>query len=102
MLENQRKICETEYEKFMTYYKNLSCDMITISDFRRCSAEIIDTPNYTILRSYATIVAFIEKSTGKFYDVLRYVYGYTATSCQHIAKFKNDYKNEISTYYFWR
>ena len=103
MYEKQdRQICETEYKKLMGYYKNISYNLITISDFRRCSAKIIDTPNYTILRSYATIIAFIEKQTGKFYDVLRYVYGYTATSCKHIAKFKSEYKNEISEYYYWR
>lgn len=40
-----------------------------------------------ILISYNTMVAFT--INGVMYDFLRYVYGYTATSAQHIAKFRN-------------
>ena len=64
---------------------------IRIRKFRHCSADIIETNNYICLRSYATIVAFINKEERILYDVLRYVYGYTATSCHHIAKFRSDY-----------
>ena len=45
-----------------------------------------------ILTSYSTPVALI-KIQGSYrteYDVLRWVYGYTATSCQHISKFFKD------------
>ena len=38
-----------------------------------------------ILISYNTMVAFT--INGVMYDFLRYVYGYTATSAKHIAKF---------------
>ena len=62
-----------------------------ITKFRHCSAEIIETNNYICLKSYATIVAFINKDERVLYDVLRYVYGYTSTSNQHIAKFRTDY-----------
>lgn len=41
----------------------------------------------TILISYNTMVAFT--INGVMYDFLRYVYGYTATSAKHIAKFRN-------------
>ena len=65
---------------------------------RSCSAEvapIIDSETgellYYVLRSYNTIVAFIDPTTDTLYDVLRKVYGYTATSAQHIAKFDKDY-----------
>ena len=58
---------------------------------RSCSAEVSETENYYVLRSYNTLVAFIDKRTDELYDVLRFVYGYTATSAQHIAKFEKDY-----------
>ena len=67
---------------------------------RSCSAEVLETSNFFILRSYNTVVAVIEKSTGNCYDVLRMVYGYTATSAQHITKFSNDYGN--GKRYKWR
>lgn len=65
---------------------------------RSCSAEVapvIDSETgellYYVLRSYRTIVAAIDVRTDTLYDFLRYVYGYTATSAQHIAKFDKDY-----------
>ena len=70
-------------------------------DFKRlrsCSAEVapvIDAKTgellYYVLRSYNTIVAAIDVSNDTLYDFLRYVYGYTATSAQHISKFNQDY-----------
>lgn len=58
---------------------------------RSCSATVYETHNYYILRSYNTVVACIDKSTGICYDVLRHVFGFTSTSCQHINKFISDY-----------
>ena len=65
---------------------------------RSCSAEvapIIDAETgellYYVLRSYNTVVAAIDVRTDTLYDFLRYVYGYTSTSAQHIAKFDHDY-----------
>ena len=65
---------------------------------RSCSAEVapvIDAETgeliYYVLRSYNTIVAAIDVRTDTLYDFLRYVYGYTATSAQHISKFDHDY-----------
>ena len=65
---------------------------------RSCSAEVapvIDAETgellYYVLRSYNTIVAVIDTRTDTLYDFLRYVYGYTSTSAQHIAKFGQDY-----------
>ncbi|MBO7731292.1 MAG: hypothetical protein J6S67_02015 [Methanobrevibacter sp.] len=61
------------------------------SRLRTCQAEVSETSRYYVLRSYNTLVAFIDKTTDTLYDVLRYVYGYTATSAQHISKFEKDY-----------
>lgn len=65
---------------------------------RSCSAEVAPVMDaetgelmYYILRSYRTIVAAIDVRTDTLYDFLRYVYGYTATSAQHISKFSKDY-----------
>lgn len=58
---------------------------------RTCNASVLESENYYFLRSYSTIVAFIDKRTDTCYDILRLVYVYTASSAQHIAKFRHDY-----------
>lgn len=63
----------------------------TWKKFRSCSAEVLEKDNYVLLRSYNTIVAVIDLEHGIGYDFLRLVYGYTATSAQHIFKFFKDY-----------
>lgn len=59
--------------------------------FRSCNARIYTTENYVILQSYSTVVAVININMLMGFDVLRYAYGYTATSAQHISKFFNEY-----------
>lgn len=75
----------TELEK-----KRLA-ERVVWKKLRSCTAECCETENYYILRSYNTIVAVIEKGSDILADVLRYVYGYTSTSAQHISKFRHDY-----------
>lgn len=58
---------------------------------RYCNAFVFESENYYFLRSYNTIVAFINKKTKATYDILRLMYGYTSTSAQHISKFRHDY-----------
>ena len=58
---------------------------------RTCQAMVYETSSFYVLRSYNTVVAIIEKKTDTCYDFLRYVYGYTSTSAQHISKFDKDY-----------
>ena len=65
--------------------------MQLVGRLRTCSAYVYETNGYYILKSYNTIVAFINKENDTLYDVLRYVYGYTSTSAQHISKFNEDY-----------
>lgn len=60
---------------------------------RSCTAEVNETENFFVLRSYNTLVAFIDKREDTLFDVLRFVYGFTHTSAQHISKFKHDYGN---------
>lgn len=66
---------------------------------RSCNARVIDDGDYFVLFSYNTMVAFIEKSTNTLVDILRYVYGYTATSAQHISKFNHDYCDKSKFYW---
>ena len=80
-----------EKEWNIAYNDFQSNAIIASRKLRSCSAVVHETNNYYFLQSYNTIVAFIDKSTGTCYDVLRLVYGYTATSAQHISKFYHDY-----------
>ena len=67
---------------------------------RTTKSFVYETASYYVLRSYNSFVAFIRKSDGTCFDILRAVYGYTATSAQHIAKFRHDYNaNDIQV---WR
>lgn len=56
-----------------------------------CQAYVYETENYYWLKSYGTFAAFIDKTTDTCYDILRMDHAYTATSAQHIAKFRYDY-----------
>lgn len=60
---------------------------------RSCQAHVTNIGNISVLRSYDTIIAVIDHDNDTLYDFLRYVYGYTSTSAQHIAKFNHDYCN---------
>lgn len=74
-------------------------DNTTIKRLRTCTAYVYkDSNGYIVLRSYNTFVAFITPN-GEFVDILRLVYGYTATSVQHIKKFYYDYAGKCTNYY---
>lgn len=72
---------------------------------RSCSACVFETEGFYILRSYGTYVAVIRKYDDVMVDALRLVYGYTATSAQHIVKFSHDYGKGawgVTERYTWR
>ena len=81
------------YDRAMKEYYCVSANYLTSSwtRLRACTAWVLETDDFYFLRSYSTIVAVIEKSSDCMADVLRKVYGYTATSAQHIRKFEKDY-----------
>lgn len=79
-------IVEKEYNRVCEDMKN---GVQFINRLRSCNAEILASDKYYLLRSYNTIVAAID-ADGYCYDFLRLVYGYTATSAQHISKFYHD------------
>lgn len=52
-----------------------------------CNAEIWEYKGFLALVSYKTPIAVYAPDDATLYDCLRIVYGYTATSTQHISKF---------------
>lgn len=79
-------ICSEVYQDAMC-----ECMVALPKRLRTCSANVYQTPHYSVLISYNTVVAVIDKRVNVCYDVLRMVYGFTATSSQHISKFCKDY-----------
>ena len=87
--ENQIRInavCETMWNLAMNEYEN-QCSWYDCVRLKSCKAWVYETEHYYILRSYNTFVAVICKGSDLLIDMLRGVYGYTATSSQHISKF---------------
>ena len=77
-----------------TFYSNI--ESILYEVFRKwgrsrslyyCNAEILEYKGFLALVSYGTPIAVYAPDNATLYDCLRIVYGYTATSCQHIRKF---------------
>lgn len=83
------RLFEQRYSRFLSDLEE--------EPFRHCKATFGRIGKYIYLRSYNTVVAFINTVTGEGHDILRTEYGYTATSAQHIAKFFNHYC--VSTVY---
>lgn len=85
-------------EQVLSYIESFnrrSFRVIETNRLRTCSASVaVLQDDFTgeviyALTSYRTLIAVIDGNT--LYDFLRYVYGYTSTSAQHIAKFRNDF-----------
>lgn len=89
------------WDSFVTFVKNADdiCHAPAMR-LRTCNAYVSAIGKWIVLTSFSTIVAIIDSETHVLYDVLRYRYGYTATSAQHIAKFSHDY--DVKERYTWR
>lgn len=79
-----------------------SADLKKLCRLRTCQATVYESYFYLVLQSYNTVVAIIDKNDMALYDFSRYVYGYTATTAQHIAKFANEYDVSPSDRYTWK
>lgn len=94
MKKQEQLSINTEIERGLEKYSEVFLD-IPHDDMPRkirlnnCQAWTQDFETITVLWSYNTVVAVYDKLNGTLYDILRAVYGYTATSAQHIAKFRN-------------
>ena len=76
------------------YYRNIESILYSVFNNGKkrcklysCNAEIRGCMGILVLVSYGTPIA-LYTDDGSLYDCLRVVYGYTATSSQHIYKFK--------------
>ena len=88
------KVCNINNEDDKSYYKDIEILLYSVFNNGKklcrlysCSAEIWEYDGILALVSYGTPIAVCTLE-GSFYDCLRVVYGYTATSAQHISKFK--------------
>lgn len=85
------------FDEFIPYAETTKCKRLG-----SCTAFVYkDEKGYIALCSFKTFVAFITPD-GEFVDVLRLIHHYTATSAQHIAKFRNAYAGNCSNFYRWR
>lgn len=89
-LENQ--LVENACNKEQKVWDNASKELYEFERLDYCQAETYQTRGYSFLRSYNTIVTFIDDS-GNLFDVLRLVYGYTSTSAKHISKLRNKFRH---------
>lgn len=89
-IENQ--LVENAYAKAPKIWIKVCRELGYFERLDYCQAWVYQTKGYTYLISYNTIVAFIDDS-GNMYDVLRLVYGYTATSAKHISKFRGKFRH---------
>ena len=85
----ENRVCDYEWESVVNEWEFDINPPVT--QLRSSNARVVELRNYFVLVSYNAAVAAINIHTGVLYDMLRKVYGYTATSAQHIAKFANDY-----------
>lgn len=96
---------KNEQIEINTYVENIVNDInallrtekqIQWKQLYHCSAgTCIVKGDWILLRSYSTIVAAYNIYNAELFDFLRLVYGYTSTSAQHIAKFRNYCRDEF-------
>lgn len=91
MTRQEQLIINDYCEREIPIVESELANIVSVKRLRTCQAYVYETDSYYILKSYATVVAFIRKDDCECFDILRKVYGYTSTSAQHIAKFRNDY-----------
>ena len=65
-----------------------------------CTATVFSYGGYYWLRSYNTVIAVYDPNRDMTFDMLRYVYGYTATSAKHVAKFRNLHRSADHRKYY--
>ena len=87
----QLKINANVVANFLKINEEMSEYCMPVARLRTCSADVFETEHWYVLFSYRTPVAAVHKESCTGIDFLRYVYAYTATSAQHIAKFFHDY-----------
>ena len=92
MQKRENEMVVQAWKKALKVWTNAPKDIDELTRLDYCQASTYQTRGYSFLISYNTIVAFIDDNYN-MYDVLRLVYGYTATSAKHIAKFRNKFRH---------
>lgn len=96
---NQRvlKVMRDSMNDVESTYKN---GVVYWAPLNHCQAGYTYTisGNYIALKSYSTVVAAIDCRDGICYDFSRWVYGYTATTTQHIYKLANKFSVPVVSY----
>ena len=99
-IEINKKVLQAMHEAVeeytLTKANQLDNDWARLNKCQACT--LVGMSHWIFLKSYSTIVAAIDTDTWICYDFSRYVYGYTATTCQHIHKFANQYDADIIAY----
>lgn len=90
--KHENILVENAWSKAKKVWANAPKRLDEFERLNYCQAKTYQTRGYSFLISYNTIVAFIDDS-GNMFDVLRLVYGYTATSTMHIARFRNKFRH---------
>lgn len=99
--KEKQQIINSAIHLALNEFENQNDNMVKVGRLRTCNATVYENDRYIVLISYTTTVAFIDKLEHKAYDILRLVYGYTATSAQHIAKFFSDYARGYEQYRYY-
>lgn len=104
MKKSEQRAINKKVEYELEHYNGITeqREIKYVGRLRHCHAYVYETHFYYVLRSYNTVVAVINKGDMALYDFSRYVYGYIATTAQHIAKFANDYGVSPSDIYTWK
>lgn len=104
MKKSEQRAINKKVEYELEHYNGITSnwEIKGVGRLCHCQAFVYETHFYFILRSYNTVVAIINKSNMELYDFSRYVYGYTATTAQHITKFANKYGVSTSDRYTWK
>lgn len=99
--KEKQQIINTAVHLALNEFENQNDGLVKVGRLRTCNATVYENERYIVLISYTTTVAFIDKREHRAYDILRLVYGYTATSAQHIAKFFSDYARGYEQYRYY-
>ena len=99
--KQKQQIINSAIHLALNEFENKNSGLVKMGRLRTCNATVYENERYIVLISYTTTVAFIDKQDRRAFDILRLVYGYTATSAQHIAKFFNDYARGYEQYRYY-
>lgn len=104
MKKSEQRAINKKVEYELAHYNEITDfgELKKVGRLRQCQAYVYETAFYYVLRSYRTVVAVISKRNMALYDFSRFVYGYTAITSQHIAKFANEYDISPSDRYTWK